>query len=135
MRKNPLTMELVLAREPKSEEHLVAFRTRLEAKMEGKLHAKEDTYTLSYYILEGIRRKMLGWLLDVFPFELSYTAATALAYELKTYPSRPSVGILTDILAQLDQGLREKKQHDRERKRTAKQRDRPTVRNARGLQS
>ncbi len=135
MRKNPLTMELALLWEPTAEKDRVAFRTRLEAKMEGKLHAKEDTFTLAYVIVEKIRRKMLANEQEETTYELSYDAATALAYELKTYPSRPNVGILTDILTQLDQGLREKKQHDRERKRTAKQRDRPTVRNARGLQS
>lgn len=133
MRKNPLTMVLSLVEYPKVEKHLVDFRLRLEAKMEGKLHAKEDTFTLAYVMVEKIRRKMLASPLGVFSFELSYEAAAGLSYELRTYPSRPSEGILNDILVMLDQGLREKKQHDRKRKRTAKQRDRPTVRESRGI--
>lgn len=135
MRKNLLTMELLLTPDSKAEQDLVKFRTRLEVKMEGKLHAKEDTFTLAYVIMEKIRRKMLGVSegQEEFAFELSYEAAAALAYEIKTYPARPREGLLIQILVGLDQGLREKKQHDRERNRKVKQRDRPTVRESRGI--
>ena len=140
--KNPLTMSLPVSAQPKANKDLLAFVSRLEAKMEGRLHAKEDTFTLAYVIAEKIRRMLAKLPVNGAPpedydegldFQLSYEAAAALMYELKTYPSRPKSGVLIQILNGLDAGLKEKKQHDRDHKRTAKRRDRPTVRESRGL--
>lgn len=134
--KNPLTMFLPVTVDPKADKDLTAFVSRLEAKMEGRLHAKEDTFTLAYVIAEKIRRMLVKLTHpedEGFDFELSYEAAAALMYELKTYPARPKSGVLLQILDGLDHGLKEKKQHDRDHKRRAKRRDRPTIRESRGL--
>ena len=139
--KNPLTMVVELDMPtPRAEKDIDAFLDRLVAKMEGRLHAKEDTFTLAYYITRKMKSKVrtlteadleeAGWVVH---YELSYEAAASLAYELKTYPKRPAKGVLDQILVELDRGLREKKQHDRDKKRRAKQRNRPMVRDSRGI--
>ena len=143
MRKNILTMTVNFDLPIDCvEKHIGKFMDRLIAKMEGRLHAKEDTFTLAYYLIRKMQMKLgsaerdrkRGGPVEV-THDISYVGAAALAYELKTYPARPRTGVLVQILGQLDQGLREKKQHDRERKRTAKRRDRPTVRESRRLHS
>jgi hypothetical protein len=141
MRKNPLTMKLELELpEPNGGKDLNKFLDRLVAKMEGKLKSREDTFTLAYVLGRRIRDSLLLARREHkvggpprFTVEISYEGAKALGYELKTYPRRPSAGILLQVLSQIDTGLKEKKQHDRDRKRAFKQRDRPTVREARGL--
>jgi len=141
IRKNPLTMTLTFDLPIDNvEKHIGKFMDRLVAKMEGRLHAKEDTFTLAYYLIRKMQMKLASAERDhkrggpaEVTHEISYVGAATLAYELKTSPARPHGGVLVQILGQLDQGLREKKQHDRERKRTAKRRDRQTIREARRL--
>ncbi|MEE8607944.1 MAG: hypothetical protein V3S55_10075 [Nitrospiraceae bacterium] len=138
---NPLAMTAAITLpEPKALKDIDKFLDRLVAKMEGRLHAKEDTFTLAYYLtrthrtlLAHAEREQSVGGPDEFTHDITYEGASALAYELKTYPARPRSGVLIQLLSELDRGLREKKQHDRERKRTAKRRDRPTVREARRL--
>ena len=139
--KNPHAMKVtVTLPEPKALKDIAKFIDRLVAKMEGRLHAKEDVFTLAYYLIRtqanlfkrAEREHEFGGP-DTYTHGITYDGAAALAYELKTYPARPRTGVLVQLLSELDRGLREKKQHDRERKRTAKRRNRPTVRESRGL--
>ena len=82
--KNPLTMFLPVTAHPKADKDLTAFVSRLEAKMEGRLHAKEDTFTLAYVIAEKIRRMLLDLPHDesfdfgsiISPLESGYTRVT-----------------------------------------------------------
>ena len=137
--KHPLTMMVQLdSVSENAGKDVEKFLSRLVAKCEGRLHAKEDTYTLAYLIVRRLQM-MLAKIKysSAFPkptveFELSYAAAEALNYELKSYPGRKP-GILVDILTELQNGLREKRQHDVKRKREAKRRNRPSVRKARGF--
>jgi hypothetical protein len=143
MRKNPLTMKVFIdLPEPKAMRDIDKFIDRLVAKMEGRLKSKEDVFTLAYVVIRRVKGLLPSCIEeeecichDALPLEveITYEGASALAYELKTYPARPEGGVLVQLLNQLDQGLREKKQHDRDRKRGAKQRNRPTVRESRGL--
>ena len=139
--KNPLALTATITLpEPKALKDIDKFIDRLVAKMEGRLHAKEDTFTLAYYLIRthrtlytyAAREQELGEA-DEYTHEITYEGATALSYELKTYPARPREGLLVQLLSELDRGLREKKQHDREQKRGTQRRNRPTVRASRGL--
>ena len=136
MRKNPLALTATVALpEPDAYKDIDKFIERLLAKMEGKLHAKEDTFTLAYYIIRT-HRTLYKWGMwnweheesNEYEHVITYEGAAALAYELKTYPARPREGILVQLLSELDRGLRERKQDERERKRIVKRRNRPTVR-------
>ncbi len=133
--KNPLTMIVRLDMPtPHVERDINKLLDRLVAKMEGRLHAKEDVFTLAYVVMRKTRDKLLSWYEgDVMEVEITYEGAAALAYELKTYPAGPKKGVLVQLLGEIDQGLREKRQHDRDLKRKTKQRNRPTVRESRGL--
>lgn len=139
--KNPLALTATITLpEPKAEKDIDKFIDRLVAKMEGRLHAKEDVFTLAYYLIrthltlfKRAEREHEFGAADTYTHDITYEGAAALAYELKTYPARPRSGVLVQLLSELDKGLREKKQHDRERKRTAKRRNRPTVREARKI--
>lgn len=139
--KNPLAFTAtVTLPEPKALKDINKFIDRLVAKMEGRLHAKEDTFTLAYYLIRThvTLFKRAVWEHehggpDEYTHTITYEGATALSYELKTYPARPREGVLVQLLSELDRGLREKKQDDRDHKRTTKRRDRPTVREARDI--
>ena len=137
MRKNPLTMKArIELPESKAERDIDKFIDRLVAKMEGRLHAKEDTYTLAYYLIRKIRMglKWVGDDAEEYVHEISYEGAEALSYELRTHPGRPrKQGVLMQLQAELDRGIREKRQYDRDRKRRTKRATRPTVRESRGL--
>lgn len=143
MRRNPLAMMATITLpEPKALKDLDKFIDRLAAKMEGRLHAKEDTYTLAYYLARTHRNAYTHAEHELsvggpttYTHSITYGGAEALAYELKTYPGRPRKGLLVQLLSELDRGIREKKKYDRERKRTAKRRDRPTVRESRRIHS
>ncbi len=142
-RKNPIAMTATITLpEPKAQRDIAKFIDRLVAKMEGRLHAKEDVFTLAYYLIrthatlfkQAEREHGVGGP-DTYTHSITYEGAAALAYELKTYPARPRTGVLVQLLAALDEGLREKKQDDRAKKRTTKRRNRPTVRESRRLRS
>ena len=137
--KNILVMTAVVTLpEPRAEKDITKFIDRLVAKMEGRLHANVDDFTLAYYLIRkhltlynrAVREREHGGPGE-YTHNISYAGAAALSYELKTYPARPRDGVLVQLLFELDRGLQEKKKHDRERNRTTKRRDRPTVRESR----
>lgn len=136
-RKNPLTMTVSLAPTASAVRDLTGLLSRLEAKVTERLKAKQDTFTLAYVIvrkmIKKIEEEMFQSASPTTEFELSYEAAAAVLYETKTYPARPTSGVLPDLMVQLAIGLREKREHDDSRKRRSKQTNRPTVRKSRGL--
>lgn len=140
MRKNSIAFTATIPVEPKALADIDKFITRLVAKMEERLHAKEDTYTLAYYLIRTHRTLYTRALWEFehggpaeYEQDLTFEGAEALSYELKTYPARPRGGVLVAILSELDRGIKERKQHVRDNKRTTQRRNRPTVREARGL--
>lgn len=140
-RKNPLAMTATITLpEPKALKDIDKFLDRLVAKMEGRLHAKEDTFTLAYYLtrthrtllVRAEREQSVGGP-DEFTHDITYEGASALVYELKSYPARPRGGVLIQLLSELDRGLKDKRHHDRERKRTARRVNRKSVKEVRGF--